>query len=208
MCPYTSRSTTIHLNHAISKRFSNNLNSFLSAEDLCHHLLQQWIDFPSIVALDTAITNRGTRILWLQRLHSLRTDNLDKKIHEYRSLMWLIARGVRRSNLLSIRFDYFPRILDSHISIIAPGCHALQSVGLGCGAHITDGSLSNLGNECPPLEIIDLHGCEEITDIGVMALIRGCPGIRDINLYDCTHIGDTNIGTGARMSSSRDIYLP
>ena len=79
--------------HAISKNIAvlHALNSVECIQDSNILADDEWIDVNSMGALDVAITNRRTRILWLQDLHLLLNSYIDNWMH---NASWLASRNI------------------------------------------------------------------------------------------------------------------
>ena len=76
---------------------------FALGDDGFHYLLS-WLDFSSICLLDIAIGNVIERSLWLRSLHSMDNKSVDEYHHCHSSVLWLIARGARTTEIRSRRF--------------------------------------------------------------------------------------------------------
>lgn len=75
------------------------MHVFLLNEDVSLLLLSDWLGFGSIGALDVAITNRTTRVLWLQRVRSVSEGDVINWQHSHSSVRWLVMRSLRISSM-------------------------------------------------------------------------------------------------------------
>ena len=62
--------------------------------DLQDFFLSLWLDVPSLVNLDVAVSSHDWRPYWMTLLHSMRSAGVDEWGHSYASLMWLTRRGI------------------------------------------------------------------------------------------------------------------
>ena len=66
----------------------------LLSYDLQVFFLSLWLDVPSLVNLDVAVSSHDWRPYWMTLLHSLRSAGIDELDHSLASLMWLARRGI------------------------------------------------------------------------------------------------------------------
>jgi F-box and leucine-rich repeat protein 2/20 len=192
------------------------MEDLLLNEDVSMSLLSELIDFRSMGTLDMAITNRRTRMMWLQLLRSISGGDVDNWLHNHSSMRWLITRGVRTSSLRMnskhcasitdltiidldiatvrhVSLRDCQRITGVFVSTIAARCPLIESIDL-CGCGGVDGeSISALAHGCPLLQSIDLSFCRRLTDAGILAIAQGCPLLQSIDLCLCDRITDTGI---------------
>ena len=185
---------------------SSAMHCFLLNNDLFKLLLSDWVDFRSMGTLDTAITNRSTRITWLNSLPSLSGGDFDSWMHGHLSMRWLIARGIRTSSI-QINSNYSDSI--THLTLDGIDAARLVHVDLDSCTSITDAAVLVLGLQCPLLQSIDLGFCDSVSDVGILAVGQGCPLLQRINLYACDSVTDTGIsalGRGCPLLQSIDLY--
>ena len=62
--------------------------------DLEVFFLSLWMDVPSLVKLDIAMSSHDWRPYWITLLQSLRSAGIEEWGHSFASLMWLTKRGI------------------------------------------------------------------------------------------------------------------
>ena len=166
--------------------------SFLAllSYDLQVFFLSMWLDVPSLVNLDVALSCRNWRAQWMTLLHSVRSAGIDEWGHSYASLMWLTRRGIcaRRMQMKVDGWRVRGRDLILLLTI------ELVHLGLnGCCWIMTDQCVMNVIHQCRNLKGLDISRCTSLTDAGVIALGAGCGQLQSINLADCSSVTDAGV---------------
>jgi Leucine Rich repeat len=163
--------------------------------------------------LDIAVSSHSARKLWLTILKSIKSKAINTWHHSHWSMMWVILRSIRVSNILG-DLNHCDRISDTTFEAVGINRSRtlsgeeisgdnifsrwdegkyLESIDLSQCDGFTDFGLSALAHRCVQLEKINLSQCDGIADIGLSALGNACRQLRTINLSQCQGITDLGL---------------
>jgi F-box and leucine-rich repeat protein 2/20 len=179
------------------------LKSLLFSEDWIITLISNYLDVCSVNMLDTSISNRIERTLWLASLRFLNMESFHEFEHSSLSLRWLILRGVQTTKiqikpsdqrtiqesfdgidiplLVYVDFSLCLHLSDDSISSLALGCPHLKTLILR-GCRIKDAAIEAVSKLCRDLTTLNIDGCIELTGACLHYLADGCSHLQDIDL--------------------------
>ena len=170
--------------------------------------LLDWLDYVSIVCLDTAVGNATERLLWLHSLPTIDSKAIDEYQHCHSSIRWIIKRALKVTN---IRARKLACTSNQHIddeTFAGMGIHCTQNVDYFNGGFLS--LLTELNNinwtvnnldwtvsvetlNWSGLVSLDLSSCYDISSAGLSTIVQRCPQLTSINLHDCRSMSDEGV---------------
>ena len=152
-----------------------------------------WLDVPSLITLDVAVSSDTLRPCWMMLLQSMKSPAMDDWHHSMASVMWLSRRGIRPSRLQMKEVDEGVRGCD----ILLLDTSDLVYLGLRGCSNITDQCVIDIVKRCRQLSGIELGDCKKqyctVTDVGITALATGCGRLQTINIGGCRLVTDAGV---------------
>ena len=181
--------------------------------DLVSPLVCRYLDFRTIVGLDTAICTRARRRAWLASMQQMRLEGVNSfNCHDANSLGWLKIRGVQVSSLSVKR----PGEYDHQQSAFSFDARNMQVANLH-DFHLAYGSscdirghvtilLVSIAAACKKLRSIRLGGTSTyFAEKGLVNLFSGCTDLEVVDLSLENYCGDA--GYNKKMSAVMSCLL-
>lgn len=170
---------------------------FRFGDDLLTSFLSVWLDVRSLLALDSAISERNERLSWLQTLSTVQSVPMNELQHNHSSIRWLIKRNFRSVVRIKISRDAKWQIADSTFEgVLLP---SLQKMDLTDCQRVSDATLSYLTMGCARLTSVDISNCKNITDSGVIALAASYPNLQEIVINGCYKVTSASVEALAEL---------
>ena len=163
--------------------------------------LLDWLDYVSIVCLDTAVGNATERSLWLHSLPTIDSKAIDEYQHCHSSIRWIIIRALKVTIIRARKLHYASNQQIDDETFAGMGIHCTQNVDYFNGGFLSlltelncdtsnhlDWTVSVETLNWSELVSLDLSSCHNISSAGLSTIVQRCPQLTSINLHDCHRI--------------------